>query len=144
MNFAVTQANNISTKILFNGEVIQEFENDEIKITFGKFFKSTCKLRFKNNLESNFKPKIRMIFRDNWGNEFKDKKNLPVVNAGKTLDFDIEMKNYNLIGRKNTRAWLQIWIEDKEKVLSEKYFCVQFIFTDYLIEDSEFYEKYSR
>lgn len=136
-NFSLAQAENISAKLFFNGKVVEPFENDEFEITFGEFFKSTCKLRLKNNLEYDFKPRVRIILSENWGTKFEEKKNLPTIAPGKSLDFNIEMKKYSLAGRKRTSAWLQIWIEDKEKVLSENYFCVKFIFSDHLIDDRE-------
>lgn len=133
--FSVAQANNISAKLFFNEKIVQEFENDTFEIKFKDFFRSTCRLRLKNNLNFDFKPEVRIIFRDNWGTTFEDKKILPVISAGKSIDFNIEMKNYLLQGRKNTSAWLQIWLIGEKNIFSENYFCVRFNFSDYLIED---------
>lgn len=137
MIFSVAQANNIAAKLFFNEKIVQEFDNDTFEIKFKDFFKSTCRLRLKNNLNFDFKPKVRIIFRDNWGTTFEDKKNLPAIIAGKSLDFDIEMKNYLLKGRKNTSAWLQIWLIGEKNIFSENYFCIRFNFSDYLIGDKE-------
>ena len=137
MIFSDAQANNISAKLFFNNEQVQEFENDTFEIKFKDFFKSNCRLRLKNNLATDFKPKVRIIFRDNWGTVFQDKKNLPTIAAGKSIDFNIEMKNYPLVGRKRTSAWLQIWLLEDKNIFSENYFCVQFKFLDHLIEDGE-------
>lgn len=76
MSFSVTHAENISAKLFFNGKVVKQFENDEFEITFGEFFKSTCKLRLKNNLEYDFKPRVRIIFSANWGGKISEEKKI--------------------------------------------------------------------
>lgn len=152
-NISAAQAKNISATFFLNGEVFDQFAQEDVEITLEKFSATTCRLHLKNNLDFKFRPRVKVRFVENWGNKFEDKKTLPPVEVGKAIDFDIEMKNYSVTRRKNTTAWLQIWLDgdrlisedaetavwqkiqlDGERLFNEHYFCVKF---DFQFKDSE-------
>ena len=110
-NISAAQAKNISATFFLNGEVFDQFAQEDVEITLEKFSATTCRLHLKNNLDFKFRPRVKVRFVENWGNKFEDKKTLPPVEVGKAIDFDIEMKNYSVTRRKNTTAWLQIWLD---------------------------------
>jgi len=160
VNISVVQAKNISATFFLNGNIFDQFEAEDLKVTLKDFSATTCKIHLKNNLDFKFRPRIKIKFSDNWGNRSEDKKILPPVEVGKSLDFDIEMKNYSVTRRKNTSAWLQIWLDgdklvsedaetavwqkilfDGERLFNEHYFCVKF---DFQFTDSELNPEDSR
>ena len=143
----VSYAEKISATFFVNGEIYDQFERDFEIVTLKKFSETTCRLRIKNNLNTKFRPRIKLRFGDNFGNKFEEMKNLSDIESGESLNFDIEMKNFSVRKSKNTSAGLQIWMDgykiisevggetffekisyDDRNIFDENYFCVRFNF----------------
>ena len=154
INLSVAQAKNISATLFVNGKIIDQFEDDDFTMTLKDFSEAKCRINLKNNLDFKFSPRIKIKFSTNYGERFEDKKILTAINPGSSTYLDIEMKNYSVTERKNTSAWLQIWLDgdklisedtetevwqkimlDGEKnIFNEHYFCVKF---DFLIKEEK-------
>ena len=153
-NITFASDKNISAIFFLNNEIFDQFEDNDIEVTLKDFSKTKCKIILKNNLDFKFRPRIKIKFSDNFGKRFEDKKILSAIEIGCSTEFEIDMKNYSVTRRKNTSAWLQIWLDgDKlisedentqtwqkisldggKNIFNEHYFCVKF---DFKIADDE-------
>ncbi|MBQ6976240.1 MAG: hypothetical protein IJQ16_06790 [Selenomonadaceae bacterium] len=143
----------ISATFFVNGEIYDQFERDSEIVTLKQFSETVCRLQIKNKLDTKFRPRIKIRFGDNWSGGTAEIKNLSDIESGGILNFDIEMKNFSVRKRKNTSAWLQIWMDghkiisendgeiffekinyDDRTIFDEHYFCVKF---DFEISDDE-------
>lgn len=152
--FNVAHAEKISTELFLNDAIFDQFENEGVQVTLKEFSKTHCRLYIKNKLSTKFRPQAKIHFTDNWGMKKNETKILSEIDSGKTIFLDIFMKDYTVNRRKNTSAWLQIWLSGEKLVLedneistwqkispseikdffSENYFCIKF---NFLISDEE-------
>ena len=87
----------------------------------------TVRLHIKNNSDEVFKPLLKIIFGANWGDNIETIKNLtPPLNPNESIDFKINLSDYEFVGVDNTSVYLQIRIDKKNFSLNENYYCIWF------------------
>lgn len=121
------QANIINTTFYLNGEVFDQFTAEPLPVNAKTFSAIKCRLHITNNSDKSFKPRIKLQFGDNFGNNKKNETQAAATLAvGQSTDFFVDMKNFSVDTKKDSQAWLQIWLDGNEKVLEEHYWCVRF------------------
>ena len=71
-------------------------------------------------------PAIRILLSENWnGILSEDEMELPPLSPHESADFAISLERYEITGRANTSVWVQIYLNEGNVPLSEKYWCVK-------------------
>lgn len=123
----------LKTKFYLNGELFNQFEHkqDKMKISRADWLRTQARLHITNDTGQIWQnPTIKFIFGQNWGDNFTDTKTLPALNVGEAVDFVIPFNLFTLSDRKNTGAYIQIYLEGDESKMDEHYWCVWFDVTD--------------
>lgn len=124
----------LKTKFYLNGELYDQHahKDDKVKITRDEWQRSQVRLHITNDTGATWQnPTIEFKFGQNWGGErLTQKKTLPALNQGESADFVIPFEPFTISERKNTSAYLQIWLEGDESKMDEHYWGVWFDVTD--------------
>ena len=122
----------IKTQFYLNGALFNQFEHtdERIKISRAKWLQSQARLRITNDTSNVWRnPTIKFIFGQNWGGNISETKTLLALAPGESAEFIIPF-DYQISDRKNTSAYLQIYLNGDESKLDEHYWCVWFDIVD--------------
>ena len=122
----------IKTQFYLNNAPFNQFEhvNERIKISRAEWLQSQARLRITNDTGGIWQsPTIKFIFGQNWGGNISEIKTLPALASSESAEFVIPF-DYQISDRKNTSAYLQIYLNGDESKLDEHYWCVWFDIVD--------------
>ena len=122
----------LKTQIYLNNSLYNQFEhvNERIKISRADWLQSQARLRISNDTGDVWQnPTIKFIFGQNWGGNVSATKTLPALASGASAEFVIPF-DYQISDRKNTSAYLQIYLNGDESKTDERYWCVWFDIVD--------------
>ena len=113
-----------------NGNVFNQFLENDVKISPEELTSQNVKLQIKNNSAVTWnEPKLKIVFSSNFGKKSEEIKNLPSLNVGESANISIPLNFYD-IAKDANQTWLQIWLIGNENLLTEKYWCVVFSFRE--------------
>ena len=125
-----TNSGKIETEIYLNGNIFNQFLENDIKISPEELTSQNVKLQIKNNSAVTWnEPKLKIVFSSNFGKKSEEIKNLPSLNVGESANISIPLNFYD-IAKDANQTWLQIWLIGNENLLTEKYWCVVFSFRE--------------
>lgn len=122
----------LKTEFYLNGVPYNqdEHKNDREKVSRAEWLQTQARLHIINDTGDIWQnPTIKFIFGQNWGGKVIDTKTLPALKVGESADFVIPF-DYLLADRKNTSAYLQIYLSGDESKTDEHYWCVWFDIVD--------------
>ena len=96
-------------------------------IRFGENW--TMRLNIKNNSDATYQtPILKIVFGESWGNETETIKTLqPPLKSGESINYEINLSDYEFVGVKETFVYLQISIaKDKNISMNENYYSIWF------------------
>lgn len=104
----------------------KEDEHNRPIINFSKNW--TVRLNIKNNSDKEFNPIIKINYGQNWGDDKESIKNLiQPLKPNETVDFKINLNDYEFVGVNNTLIYLNISIASDENFsMNENYYSIWF------------------
>jgi len=118
----------IETDIYLNEKIFNQHLEGDIKILPEELPNQKVNLHIKNDSAVNWQnPKLKISFRSNFGKRFEEIKNLQSINVGESADISIPLNFYD-IAKDAWQTWLQVWLIGNETLLTEKYWCIKFVF----------------
>lgn len=123
----------LKTEFYLNGALFDQFAHmhENIKITRDEWRRTQARLHVTNDTGGIWNDlQIKFIINQTMGDELNSIKSVPVLNVGESTDFVIPFNSYELSDRKNSSAYIQIWLEGDESKMDEHYWCVWFDIVD--------------
>ena len=123
----------LKTKFYLNGEPFDQFAHmhENIKITRDDWRRTQARLHIINDTGRIWNaPTIKFILNQTAGDKLESTKSLPALNVDAAADFIVPFDLYQLSDRKNSSAYIQIWLEGDESKMDEHYWCVWFDIVD--------------